>query len=56
MAGQPTPLPASHYTDLRRAPGARGKEVAGARWTCVACHAARTDAEPLVMNGFTPAR
>jgi cytochrome c-type protein NapB len=52
--GQPTPLPASHYTDYRNAPGKRGEKVAGARWVCTACHVPITDAKPLVANGFTP--
>ena len=52
--GQPTPLPASHYTDYRNAPGKRGEKVAGARWVCTACHVPLTDAKPLVVNGFTP--
>jgi cytochrome c-type protein NapB len=53
VAGQPTPMPASHYTDLRRAPGAPGPKVAGARWVCTSCHVPRTDAAPLVPNLFT---
>ena len=52
VKGQPTPLPASHYEDLRDAPGVAGKEVAGARWVCTACHAPRTDAPPLVKSAF----
>jgi nitrate reductase cytochrome c-type subunit len=49
-AGQPTPIPASHYVDLRRAPDKVGKTVAGARWICTACHVSRTDQPPLVSN------
>lgn len=48
--GQPTPLPASHYLDLRRAPEKPRKEVAGARFVCTACHVSRTDQVPLVKN------
>jgi cytochrome c-type protein NapB len=45
--GQPTPIPASHHVDLRRAPGKAEERVAGARWVCTACHVPRTDAQPL---------
>ncbi|HEX9289280.1 MAG TPA: nitrate reductase cytochrome c-type subunit [Anaeromyxobacteraceae bacterium] len=54
--GQPTPMPASHYVDLRNAPGQRGDKVAGARWVCTACHAPLTDAKPLVGNAFGTVR
>lgn len=50
--GQPTPMPPSHYTDLRNAPGKVAERVAGARWVCTACHVAQTDAGPLVGNRF----
>jgi cytochrome c-type protein NapB len=50
VAGEPTPLPASHYVDLRRAPDVAGKKPAGARWVCTACHLTRTDQGPLVKN------
>jgi len=53
--GEPTPIPKSHYTDLRRAPGVVGETVAGARYNCVACHVAPTGAKPLVGNTFTEA-
>ncbi len=46
--GEPTPIPASHYVDQRRAPGKARDQVAGARWVCTACHAPSTDAPPLV--------
>jgi nitrate reductase (cytochrome), electron transfer subunit len=52
--GEPTPIPASHYTDYRNAPGRAGGGVVGARYVCVSCHAARTDAQPLVENRFRP--
>jgi len=53
--GQPTPMPASHYTDLRNAPEKRGAVVVGARWVCTECHLASTDAKPLVGNAFVGA-
>jgi len=50
--GGPTPIPASHYTDLRNAPGRRTENVVGARNTCTLCHAPQTGAKPLVGNRF----
>ena len=52
--GEPTPIPPSHYTDYRHAPDRVGDQVAGARYVCVSCHAARTDAPNLVGNHFRP--
>ena len=52
--GEPTPIPPSHYRDLRRAPGLVGEKVSGARWVCTACHVPRTEAEPLVESQFRP--
>jgi cytochrome c-type protein NapB len=50
--GEPTPLPPSHYVDLRNAPGKPGEKVAGARWVCVACHVPQQDVKPLVGSPF----
>ena len=52
--GDPTPIPPSHYTDYRNAPDHVGVQVAGARYVCVSCHAAKTDAPNLVENRFRP--
>lgn len=52
--GEATPIPASHYVDLRRAPEAKGKQVAGARYVCISCHVPRTDAPQLQGNHFRP--
>jgi cytochrome c-type protein NapB len=52
--GEPTPIPSSHYVDLRNAPGQVGGQLAGARYVCVSCHVARTDAPDLVKNRFRP--
>ena len=52
-AGDPTPIPASHYTDLRNDPGTVTDQVVGARFTCTQCHAPQTNAEPLVANSYT---
>lgn len=51
-AGMPTPMPASHYTDLRNAPDTVTKEVDGSRYKCMLCHQAQADAKPLVENTF----
>jgi len=53
-AGEPTPVPASHFVDLRRAPETRGRTVAGTRYYCTACHVPQTDAKPLVGNAYRP--
>ncbi len=50
--GEPTPIPASHYVDLRNAPGRRQEKVAGARWVCTACHVPQQDVAPLVKSPF----
>jgi cytochrome c-type protein NapB len=51
-AGLPTPIPASHYTDLRNAPSVVSEEVVGARYNCIACHVPQTGATPLVTSQF----
>jgi len=51
-AGEPTPIPASHYTDLRHAPGKVTKQLIGARFTCVQCHRPQSHAKPLVANTY----
>jgi cytochrome c-type protein NapB len=50
--GEPTPIPASHYTDTRREPGRRQEKIVGARWFCTACHVPQHDVAPLVKNPF----
>lgn len=52
--GEPTPVPASHYVDLRRTPEMKGKQVAGTRYVCISCHVPRTDAPQLQGNHFRP--
>lgn len=46
--GEATPIPRSHFVDYRRAPDARGEQVAGTRYVCISCHTPRTDAPPAV--------
>ena len=53
-AGDPVPVPASHYLDLRNAPSVKRAEIAGSRYVCTACHVPQTDAKPLVSNRFQP--
>lgn len=53
-AGEPTPLPPSHYVDYRNAPGKVGEKVAGTRWVCISCHVPRTDAPPAVGSRYRP--
>ena len=50
--GEPTPIPASHYMDLRNAPTEKRETIAGARHVCVSCHMEQTEAVPLVTNRF----
>lgn len=50
--GEPTPIPPTHYTDSRNAPGRVGSAVVGARYVCVSCHVPSTDAPDLVENRF----
>ena len=52
LEGEATPIPASHYTDLRHAPDTVGTELIGARYNCVSCHVALGQNEPLVGNSF----
>jgi cytochrome c-type protein NapB len=52
LEGEATPIPSSHYTDLRNAPEVVGEQIVGARWVCTSCHVAQTGAQPLVGNRF----
>ena len=54
VEGEATPIPSSHYVDLRRAPEVVAAEVAGTRWQCLACHPASRDSPDLVDNTFIP--
>ena len=53
-AGEPTPIPPSHYTDFTRRPPVQGERMSGARWVCTACHVQQTDAKPIMGNRFQP--
>jgi cytochrome c-type protein NapB len=50
--GGPTPIPESHFVDLRNSPGKIGKRLVGARYNCMSCHVSLTEAGPLVENRF----
>lgn len=49
---EPTPIPASHYTDLRNNPDEVTDKLIGARFDCTQCHVSQTNAEPLVVNTY----
>jgi len=50
----PTPVPRSHYVDMRNAPDRAGAKVSDTRYVCVSCHVEATGARPLVRNDFKP--
>ena len=50
--GMPTPIPRSHYTDLRNAPGKVTDHLINSRYNCNQCHVPQTNATPLVKNTF----
>jgi cytochrome c-type protein NapB len=52
VKGEPTPIPESHFIDLRNSPEKIGKQLVGARYNCISCHASLTEADPLVGNRF----
>lgn len=54
--GMPTPMPPSHYTDLRNEPGKATDHVIGARYNCNLCHVPQADTTPLVENTFSSRR
>jgi len=52
----PTPIPPSHYTDLRKTPAKVGDSLVNARFNCNQCHVPQTNARPLVENTFSGKR
>ena len=50
--GTPTPIPESHYTDLRNKPDTVGKQLVGARYVCTQCHVPQANVGVLVGNTF----
>lgn len=55
-AGEATPIPPSHYTDLRNAPDKVTDQLIGARYNCNQCHVPQMNATPLVENTFSAKR
>lgn len=51
-SGTPTPIPRSHYIDLRNTPDKVADNPVGARYNCNQCHVPQTNATPLVKNTF----
>ena len=52
IPGEPTPMPRSHYVDLRNAPKDVQGEIVGARYSCVSCHVSPGGNVPLTPNSF----
>jgi nitrate reductase cytochrome c-type subunit len=52
IEGEATPIPDSHYTDLRNAPGKVQDTIVGARYNCVSCHVSPGGNDPLTGNTF----
>lgn len=50
--GLPTPIPKSHYTDLRNTPTQTTEQITGARYVCTQCHVPQALLDPLVENSF----
>jgi cytochrome c-type protein NapB len=50
--GEATPIPESHFEDLRRARGTIGENISGARYNCMGCHVTPGQNEPLVGNSY----
>jgi len=55
VKGTPTPIPESHYTDLRFGKE-KGKQIIGARMVCTQCHVPQATVAPLVENTFSSAK
>jgi cytochrome c-type protein NapB len=47
-----SPMPESHYTDLRHTPDEVGKKLIGSRYFCTQCHVPQAEVTPLVDNDF----
>ena len=52
--GMPTPMPESHYVDLRHKPDAVREQIVEARYVCTQCHVPQANVEVLVENTFQP--
>jgi len=49
---QPTPIPKSHYTDLRFSPDKTTNTLIGARFICTQCHVPQAQVKALIENTF----
>jgi cytochrome c-type protein NapB len=52
IGGEPTPIPPSHYVDLRHAPNTTQSSIVGARYNCVSCHVSPGENPLLTGNMF----
>jgi cytochrome c-type protein NapB len=52
IAGLGTPMPDSHYRDLRTDPEVVNPKVDGSRYICTTCHAPQASNPDLVQNTF----
>lgn len=50
--GMPTPMPESHYVDLRHKPDAVRDQIVEARYVCTQCHVPQANVDTLVENTF----
>ena len=50
--GTPTPMPVSHYTDLRHKPDSVSEQMIAARYVCTQCHVPQANVDTLVENTF----
>lgn len=50
--GGPTPIPGSHYTDLRSNPDHITNKLMGSRYVCTQCHVPQADVKVLVETNF----
>lgn len=53
VAGMGTPIPESHYKDLRSDAPAVQAKIDGSRYICTTCHAPQADNPDLVSNTFS---
>jgi cytochrome c-type protein NapB len=51
--GEPTPIPRSHYVDLRDAPDSEQEQLVGARYNCASCHVSPGANALLIGNSFS---
>jgi nitrate reductase (cytochrome), electron transfer subunit len=52
VPGEATPIPPSHYRNMREAPDTVKQRLDGSRYICTQCHAPQANVKPLVANSF----